>query len=138
MSLQLSTTVRNAQADAVETAIGTSPKLQIRTGAPPANCAAADSGTLLCEITLPSNWMADASSGTKGLAGTWSGTGHANAGAGTDGGHFRIKDSGGTTTHIQGTFGENADTPDMVADNKNIATGQTVTITQFDYTRGNA
>lgn len=53
-------------------------------------------------------------------------------------GHFRIKDSGGTTTHIQGTFGENADTPDMVADNKNIATGQTVTITQFDYTRGNA
>lgn len=80
MSLQLSTTVRNAQADAVKTAIGTSPKLQIRTGAPTANCAAADSGTLLCEITLPSNWMADASSGTKGLAGTWSGTGHANAG----------------------------------------------------------
>lgn len=138
MTMQLSTAVRNAQADAVESTIGTAPKLQIRTGAPPANCAAADSGTLLAEITLPSNWLNDAASGAKTLLGTWEGAGGAGAGAGTDGGHFRIKDSSGTTCHMQGTFGEAADSADMTADNKNIANGQAVTITAFTYTRGNA
>jgi hypothetical protein len=138
MGLQLSVAVRNAQLDAIESTIGTAPKLQIRTGAPPANCAAADSGTLLAELTLPSNWLADASSGAKALAGSWTGVGGAGAGAGTDGGHFRIKDSGGTTTHMQGTFGETGDSPDMVADNKNIADGQAVNITAFSITRANA
>jgi hypothetical protein len=138
MSIQLSVAVRNAQADALESTVGTAPKLQIRTGAPPANCAAADSGTLLCEINLPSDWLNAASSGAKTLAGTWSGAGAVGAGAGTDGGHFRIKDSSGTTTHMQGTFGETADSADMTADNKNIATGQTVNITSFSYTRANS
>src|ERR1044071_5107527 len=99
MSLQYSTTLRNNQLDQVEATIGTAAKLQLRTGAPPANCAAADSGTLLCEMDLPSDWMAAAGSGSKAKSGTWSGTG---AAAGTAA-HFRVKDSSGATTHIQGT-----------------------------------
>jgi hypothetical protein len=60
MTVQQSVTVRNAKLDAVETAIGVSPVLKIRTGAPPANCAAADTGTVLATCTLPSDWMAAA------------------------------------------------------------------------------
>lgn len=44
MALQFSVTLRNNQLDQVESTTGTSAKLQIRTGAPPANTAAADSG----------------------------------------------------------------------------------------------
>lgn len=65
MALQYSTAVRNARLDVVESTIGTSAVLKIRTGAAPANCAAADSGTVLATCTLPSDWMAAASGGTK-------------------------------------------------------------------------
>src|SRR6185369_9730171 len=99
MSLQESVAVRNARLDAIESTIGTAAKLQIRTGAPPADCATADSGTLLAELTLPSDWLAAASSGSKAKSGTWSGTAVA---AGTAG-HFRVKDSAGTNTGMQGT-----------------------------------
>lgn len=99
MALQYSVTLRNNQLDQAEVTLSTTPKLQLRTGAPPATCATADSGTLLSELTLPSDWMAAASAGSKAKAGTWSGTGVA---AGSIG-HFRVKDSAGTTTHIQGT-----------------------------------
>ena len=44
MPVQLSTAVRNARLDAIETAIGASAILRIRSGAVPANCAAADAG----------------------------------------------------------------------------------------------
>jgi hypothetical protein len=99
MALQRSVAVNNARLDQVETTIGTAPVLQLRTGAPPANCAAADTGTLLCSITLPSDWMSAAASAVKAKLGTWSGTGAA-AGAPA---HYRIKDSSLTTTHEQGT-----------------------------------
>jgi hypothetical protein len=47
MTVQLSVAARNARLDAIETAVGVSAILEIRSGAQPANCAAADSGTLL-------------------------------------------------------------------------------------------
>ncbi len=65
MALQLSAAVRNAMLDAIETTIGTSAVMKIRTGAPPASVATADSGTVLATLTLPSDWMAAASSGSK-------------------------------------------------------------------------
>lgn len=67
MTVQLSVTVRNARLDAIETAIGTSARLKIRTGAPPATCATADSGTVLADVTCPSDWLAAAASGSKAL-----------------------------------------------------------------------
>ena len=70
MALQFSVTVRNARLDAVETAIGASAVLKIRSGAAPANCATADSGTVLATCSLPSDWMAAASSGSKAKSGT--------------------------------------------------------------------
>ena len=74
MAIQRSTTVRNARLDAIETAIGVSAVLKIRTGAAPANVGTADSGTVLASLSLPSDWMAAASGGTKALSGTWEDT----------------------------------------------------------------
>ncbi len=133
MSIQLATTTRNSRLDAIETEIGTAPILKLRTGAPPANCAAADSGTVLCQITLPSDWLAAAASGVKSKSGTWSGT--ASGGGGTIA-HFRIYDSGGSTCKIQGTAATGAG--DMSLDNAVVADGQAVAVASFALTDGNA
>ena len=138
MSLQYSVNVRNGQLDQVEAVAGASAKLQLRSGSPPASCGAADSGTLLCEMTLPSDWMAAASSGSKSKLGTWSGTGAAAAGSGTAAGHFRIKDSAGTTCHVQGTVTVTGGGGDMTVTNTSIANGQAVTVDSFTLTAGNA
>lgn len=132
MALQESVAVRNGRLNSIETTIGTAPLLQVRTGGAPANCAAADSGTLLVEMTLPVDWMADALTGAKAKAGTWSGTAIADGAAA----HFRIKDSTGVTCHMQGTCGQGSG--DMSLDNTNIATGQTVSVSSFSITAANA
>ena len=135
MALQFSVAVRNARLDAIETAIGTSAVLKIRTGAPPANVAAADSGTVLATLSLPSDWMAAASSGSKAKSGTWQ---DASAdGAGTAA-HFRIYASDGTTAHAQGTVTVTGGGGDMTVDNTSFASGQNFTITTFSLTDGNA
>ena len=133
MALQYSTTVRNAKLDAVETAIGVSAIMRIRTGAAPANCATADSGTVLATLTLPSDWMAAASGGTKALSGTWQDT---SADATGTAAHFRVYDSGGTVCHIQGTVGTSA--TDMIVDSTSFTAGQQFTVTAFTLTAGNA
>lgn len=130
MSLQFSTTLRNAMLDQLETTVGTTPILKIRTGSAPANCAASDSGSVLASITLPSDWMADASSGSKSKSGTWSTTA---SGTGTAG-HWRLYASDGTTCHAQGTCTATGGGGDLELDNTSIATSQTVTISTFSLT----
>lgn len=134
MALQYSVAVRDAMNNQVEATIGTAPKLQFRTGAPPANCATAASGTLLAELTLPSDWIGASWSGVCTKAGTWSSTGVA---AGTIG-HYRILDSAGTTCHEQGTVTAGGGGGDMTVDNTSIAIGQTITVSTYTKTRGNA
>lgn len=135
MALQFSTTVRNAQLDAIETAIGTSAVLKIRTGAAPANVATADSGTVLATLSLPSDWMAAASGGSKALNGTWQ---DSSADATGTAAHFRIYASDGTTAHIQGTVTATGGGGDMTVDNTSFASGQSFTVTTFTLTAGNA
>jgi hypothetical protein len=134
VALQYSLAIRNTQLDAVETVVGTLPKLQIRTGAQPANCAAADSGTLLCEMTLPSDWMASAASGSKVMAGIWTGSG---AAAGTAA-HFRLKDNAGTVCGAQGSVTVTGGGGDLTVDNTSIAVSQVVNVTSFTLNAGNA
>jgi hypothetical protein len=133
MAFQFSTTARNAALDSIETAIGVSPTLEIRSGTVPANCAAADSGTVLATMSLPSDWLAAASNGVKSLSGTWQ---DLSADATGTAGHFRIKAS--TTCHIQGTVTITGGGGDMTLDNTSIATGQQITITAFSITAGGA
>ena len=133
MAVQFSVARRNARADSSETTIGTSPKLQLRTGAPPANCAAADTGTLLVEITLSADWAPAASGGVKTFSTPFSGT----AAAVGAFGHYRLKDSAGTTTHEQGTVATSG--ADMTVDAASTSSiGQTVNVTSWTQTEGNA
>ena len=133
--MQLSEAVRNARLDAIEASIGTSAVLKIRTGAPPANCAAADSGTVLATLTLPSDWMAAASGGSKALAGSWS---DASADATGTAAHFRLYASDGATCGLQGTVTATGGGGDMTVDNTSFASGQVFSVTSFTLTDGNA
>lgn len=135
MAIQLSTTVRNARLDSIESTIGASAILRLRSGAVPANCAAADAGTVLAEITVPADWAAAASGGSKAFQGTWQDT---SANAGGTLGHWRLYDSTGTTCHMQGTITATGGGGDMTVDNTNVAAGQQVTVTGFTLTDGNA
>ena len=134
MTLQYSTDIRNAQLDAIETILGTSPILEIRTGAPPANVAAADTGTVLATLTLPSDWMAAAASGSKAMSGTWEDT---SADATGTAGHFRLKTSG-AVAKMQGTVTATGGGGDMTVDNTSFAAGQQFAVTSFAITAGNA
>jgi hypothetical protein len=134
MAIQLSVAARNARLDSIETTAGTSVQLRFYTGAPPADTATAASGSLLATLTLPSDWLAAAASGSKAKTGTWSGTGSAGGSAG----YFRIYDSAGTTCHMQGTVTATGGGGDMTLDNVSIANGQSITINTFSLTDGNA
>lgn len=135
MAIQLSTAVRNARLDAIETTIGATAVMRIRTGAPPANCGTADSGTVLATLTLPSDWMAAASGGTKAYTAPWADSSADNAGTA---GHFRIYDSGGTVCGMQGTVTATGGGGDMTVDNTSFAAGQAFSVTGFTLTDGNA
>lgn len=134
MTTQYSVTVNNARLDAIETAIGASAILKIRTGAKPANCAAADSGIVLATVNLPADWMAAAAAASKAKSGTWQ---DASADADGTAGHFRIYDSGGTVCHMQGTVTITGGGGDMTVDNTSFATGQQFTVTGFTINAGN-
>ena len=135
MAIQLSTAVRNARLDAIETTTGVSAVLKIFSGSPPANGAAADSGTVLATVNLPSDWMAAASSGTKGLSGSWTDSSADNTGTA---GHFRLYASNGTTCHLQGTCTATGGGGDMILDNTSFNAGQQFSVIQFDLTDANA
>lgn len=135
MAVQLSVAVRDARLNAIETTVSTSAVLRIYSGAQPANCAAANSGTLLAEMALASDWMAAASSGSKALLGTWQ---DASANGTGTAGHWRIYENTITTCHLQGSVTATGGGGDLQLDNTSIATAQTVTITSFTLTDGNA
>jgi hypothetical protein len=132
MAVQLSVTSRNARLDAIETAIGTNPTLSFNTGVQPANCALTDSGTQLGQITLPSDWLTSASSGSKSKNGSWTSTAIATGTAA----HFRIKSSD-DTCHIQGSITAIGGGGNMELGTTSIITGQTVTVSTFILTDGN-
>ena len=134
MAVQLSDAVRDAMNDAIETTVGVTPFLDIRTGAQPATCVAADSGTELEHMALPSDWMAASSGGVMAKAGTWSDTVDADGTAG----HFRIKNLADSVCHMQGSITASAGGGDMELDNIVLATGQTLTVNTFTITAGNA
>lgn len=131
MALQYSVSVQNARLDQVESTIGTSPVLQILTGSVPANCAAADGGTVLVQVALPSDWMNNASASSKTKLGSWTATASSTGIAA----HWRIYNTGITTCHAQGTFGTSA--ADMIGDSTNFTSGQSFTVNTFTLNSGN-
>lgn len=131
MAVQYSTALRNLWLDDWETTVGTSAKIYIRTGSKPANCAASDTGTLLVEFDLGSDWASDASSGLKSLSSL---PALATAVATGIAAHYRIKDSSGTTCHEQGTVTATGDGGDVTIDSTSISSGQSVQIVTWTKT----
>ena len=129
MALQFSVAVRNAMLDAIETTIGASAVLKIRSGSAPITVATADSGTILATLSLPADWMNAASTGTKTLLGSWTDATADNSGTAA---HFRIYASDGTTQHFQGTVGTAA--TDMIVDSVTFTAGQSFTVNSFTLT----
>lgn len=136
MSLQQSVAVRNARLDAIESTIGASALLRIYDGAVPADCAAGIGGSnLLVAMALPADWMNAASGGSKTKSGTWEDTSADNTGTAS---YFRIYDNGFTDCHMQGTVTATGGGGDLQLNTVSIVGGQTVSITGFTITAGNA
>ncbi len=134
MALKYSTTLRNAQLDAITTAVGTSGILRIYSGSRPANVAAAISGTLLAECVCNASAFAAAASGGVLTANAIANDSSANAsGTAT---HYRLFRSDGTTAVIDGDVSTSG--ADLNLDNTSINSGQVVSITSFTITAGNA
>lgn len=93
-------TNRISQIGAIITAQGGQATLKIFAADPPLNCAAPDSGLLLCTINLPSTPLASAN-GVASMLGIWSGT-VANSGLAQS---FRMYDSI-PVCHVQGFCSE--------------------------------
>lgn len=134
MAIQYSVAVNNGQLDSKETTIGTAPVMRLYSGAMPAFCVTASSGTKLSEDSLPSDWLGNAASGVKSKAGTWTLNGIA---AGTAG-YFRIYDTAMANCHMQGTVTATGGGGDMTLDNAVIANLQVITVNTFAITSGNA
>lgn len=130
MAVQRSDAVRSAMLDAIETTIGTSPKLRILTGSPPANCAASQTGTLIVEIPLPSDWAAAASAGVK----TWNAVTGVAATTGGTAGYYRIVDTAGTTCHEQGTCSATGGGGDIFIDPVIVPLSQVVNVPSWSVT----
>lgn len=127
MAFQYGSALRTNQVGQLQSTVGSSGVLKIFSGTEPVNCAAGDPTGLLCTITLPATFLTSAA-GVTTIAGTWS----ANASAAGTAATFRMYD-GSAVCHIQGNT-----TADLVLNNTNIASGQTVTVTSFSVTAGNA
>jgi hypothetical protein len=130
MTIQMSTALRNALVAQIESITGPSAKVQVRTGAQPANCAAADTGILLAEFALGADWSTQ-------LAGvlTFSSVpiNTAAVGNGTAA-HYRLKDSTGNVCTMQGTVTVTGGGGDLTVDNATIAPAQAVQITGWTIT----
>lgn len=132
MALQYSTAARNGRGDAIATAVGNAGLLRIYTGAAPADCVTAASGTKLSEHTLASPF-APATSG-----GVQSPTLPANVNALASGtaGYWRVYKSDGTTCVIQGSVGTSG--ADLNLNTLTIASGGPVQINSWVFTEGGA
>jgi hypothetical protein len=132
MALQFDVTLQNAQMDAISTEVGSAGFLEIYTGAEPANCAAATTGTKLSKHTLGSPF-APASS-----AGVLSPTLPANVNALATGtaGYWRVFKANDTTCVMQGTVGTSG--ADLNLNTLALVSGGPVQINSWTITAGGA
>ena len=134
MALTYSDAIINARLDVVETTIGTSAILKIRTGAAPTHVSDASTGTVLATLSLPSDWMAAAASRAKAKNGTWADSSADNTGTAA---HFESTASDGTTVGMRGSVTLTGGGGDLTVDNTSFVTGQGFTVTGFTLNGGN-
>lgn len=127
MTVQFAQSTAHAMLDAIETDLGASPVLYLRSGAQPATCGAADSGTLISTIAMAADAFSNASAWTKAISGALQDASADNAGTL---GHWRIKTSGGVVK-LQGSITATGGGGDMTVDNTNVTAGQQIDVTSF-------
>jgi len=134
MALAYSTTLRNAQLDAITTAIGSSGLLRIYDGTRPSTGGTAT--TLLAELALSTTAAGSAASGVLTFSAITSDTSANATGTAT---WFRLLKSDGTTICFDGSVSTvAAGTGDMRLDDTSIVLGGTVAISSATITEGNA
>ena len=127
MAIRISTTARNAAADAVVDLIdagAAAGQLRIYTGAQPATADTAASGSLLATVTLVDPAFGAAASGTATMADPPAVDA---TGAGVAG-WFRVLDSNGNAV-FDGSVTGSGGNGDLELSNTNIAVGQSIDIT---------
>ena len=135
MAVQYSVAQRNAAITTLSTTVGSAGVCKIFTGAQPANCALADSGTNLVQWTFTATFAGAASSGTVTVnnpavpGSTALVTGLA--------GHFRIYTSA-LACVMQGNCTITGGGGDFQLTNLNIAINQIVTFSSMTVSAGNA
>lgn len=135
-NLKYSATLRNAQQDAITSTVGGSALLRIYSGSQPATPETAiGAQVLLATLTCNATFAPGAAGGVLTLNSITNGTGTAGAGGGTTATWFRLLTSG-AVAHIDGTVGTSGS--DLNLNNTSIATGQTVSVTSFTITNGQA
>lgn len=133
MALSYSTAIRNAQLDAITTAVGTTAKLRIYSGTRPANVAAAITGTLLAELTCNATFAPSGSGGVLTLNAI---TSDASADATGTATHFRLWNSAASTAMIDGDVSTSG--ADLNLNSVSITAAGSVAVTSFTITAGNA
>lgn len=135
MAASYSTTLRNAQLDAITTAVGNAGKLRIYSGTRPANVAAAITGTLLAELTTGTPFAGAASAGVLTVNAV---TGDTSADATGTATHFRQWKSDGTTGVIDGTVSATGGGGELQLASTAVTATEPVNVTSYVITRGNA
>lgn len=141
MTVQWSTTLRNGRLNAIATAIGGTPHIEVWSGTQPATCALASSGTKLAKFDLVGavgTWNDAAASGSMNVVAAaalpLATTGLANGTAG----YYRIFASDDSTCHEQGSITVTGGGGDATIDSLSIASGGAVQITGFSKTEAGA
>lgn len=130
MTMRISTSWRNVCADGVDlidTGTGTA-KLQLRSGARPANLTDAAAGTLLAEFDLPDPAFGAAATGVATANAITAVTGDADG----DVGHFRVLDRDGTIVEDSDSVGTSG--TELVLGTITISTGVDVSVTSWTVT----
>lgn len=127
MTIQFAQSTAHAMLDAIETDLGASPIMYLRSGSQPGTCAGADSGTLISTIAMAADAFVNAASWAKAISGALSDASADNAGTL---GHWRIKTSGGVVK-LQGSITATGGGGDMTVDNTSVAAGQQIDVSSF-------
>lgn len=137
MTVQWAVALRNALLDTITSQFGNTPHIEIWSGAAPANCAAASTGTKLAKFDLVGNvgtYDDAAAAGAKNILAAASVPISTTGLAAATAGYYRVFKSDDSTCMEQGTVTATGGGGDMTIDNTSIASGQTVQITGYTKT----
>jgi hypothetical protein len=130
MTVTTPVAVKQARLDAIYTTWGVGAKLRIYNGSPPTDVNTALSGnTVIAEVTVVPTAAVAGPPTTKDMLGAGKPLVATAAAAGNPVTFYRVYDSAGSVAKEQGTVGTSG--ADLIIDNTNIASGQTVNFNTF-------